>query len=105
MSKEEELHSIFFDYLLVTKHTGLGLMNKIYDDAFIKKLRLTQAKVGSRCTGVAFDGHFFSLDIHEALAARMIEATEFYTSTTEVQSLMQWLLCTRHLAHRLERVT
>jgi hypothetical protein len=77
-----------------------------HNGTFITKLGLTIAEIRARCIGAAFDGQYFRLDWHEAIAKRMIEAaTGGPASATEVQNLMQWMLCTWDLTHRMELVT
>jgi hypothetical protein len=73
---------------------------------FIKKLRLTLTEIKAQCIGAAVDGQYFSLICHEAIAKRMTEAaTVDPASATEVQSLIQWILCMWYLAHPLQLVT
>jgi hypothetical protein len=48
-------------------------MREIYEETFVKKLGLTSQDIRQRCTGAAFDGHYFSLNAPEALAKMMIE--------------------------------
>ena len=81
-------------------------MSEIYDTTFVKKLGLTAEDIRNQCTGSAFDGQYFSLNAHEALAKIMIERAKGTTTTTrETQDLLEWLLCTWDPAHRLELVT
>jgi hypothetical protein len=56
LSENGELQAVFVDYLLVTEHTGEGLMGQIYDETFMKKLQqLNPKQVMQQCTGAAFD--------------------------------------------------
>ncbi len=99
------LQAVFMDYLLVTQLTGEALMNHIYKDTFITKLGLTPEEIMDRCTWAAFDGQYFSLNCHEAIAKRMIEGAKGgLASIAEVQNRKEWMLCTWDPAHRLELV-
>ena len=106
VTEEEELKPIFMDCLLVTKHTGRGLMREIYEKTFVKKVGLTPEEIRNQCSRVAFDGQSFSLKAPEALARMMVEIAKGTTSTTrETQDFLEWLLCTWDPAHRSELVT
>jgi hypothetical protein len=66
-------------------------------------LDLIHAKIKARCAGAALDDQYFSLNSPKAIAKRMIEAvTGGPASATEVQNLMQWMLCKWDPAQRLE---
>ena len=45
MTEEGEIMPLFLDYLLVTQHTGHGLMKEIYEKRFFKKLGLTPQEI------------------------------------------------------------
>ncbi len=72
MSEESVLQFVFVDYLLVTHHTGVALMNQIYKDTTITKLGLTLAEITAQCSGAAFDGQYSCLNCRKAAAKRMI---------------------------------
>ncbi len=90
MTEEGELQAIFIHYLLVTGHTGDALMHGIYDNPFLKKLRLTPAAIREQCTGAAFDGQYFCLKCPEVLATRF--RCSFQESTWEWILLCQQML-------------
>jgi hypothetical protein len=80
-------------------------MREIYEKTFVKKLGLTPQEIRQQCTGVAFDGQYFSLIAPEVLARMMIERDKGTTTTArETTRVIEWLLCTWDLAHRLELV-
>ncbi len=88
ISEEGELQAVFADYLLVTWHTVEALMGQIYDETFIKKLGLTPAKIQEQCTGAAFDGAYFHLNIPDHLAKRIVEQAKGAPATrSEIKSL------------------
>jgi hypothetical protein len=104
-TEEGEVKPIFIAYLLVTQHTGYALMREIYEKTFVKKLGLTPQDIRQQCTGAAFDGQYFSLNVREALAKMMIERAKGTSSTArETSCLLEWLLCTWDPAHRLELI-
>ena len=73
LSEEGVLQSVFVDYLLVTKQTGMALMNQIYKGTFIKKLCLNLVEIMDQYIGDAFDGQYFNLNCPEAIAKQMVE--------------------------------
>ena len=91
MTEEGELKPIFLDYLLVTKHTGHGLISEIYKKTFVKKLGLSPEDIRNQCTLAAFDRQYLSLNVLEALAKRMIERAKGTTTTVtrETQDLLE----------------
>jgi hypothetical protein len=50
MPEEGEFKPIFLDFLLVTQHTGHGLMRGIYEETFVKKQGLTPEDIRNQCT-------------------------------------------------------
>ncbi len=85
----------FVDYLLVTHHTGVALMNQIYKDTFVKKLRFSLAEIMALCSRATFDGQYFSLNCLEAIAKLMVEEEKGGpASTTEVQNRKELMFCT-----------
>jgi hypothetical protein len=95
MSDGGELQAVFIDYLLVTRHTGLALMTDIYDKTFVEKLNLGPADIRDQCTGAAFDGQYFHLGCLEVFSRMVVKkAKGAATSVDEVDSFMEWLLCT-----------
>ena len=73
MSEGGELQAVFIDYLMVTRHTGLALMSKIYDKTFVKKLKLSPVDIKEQCTGAVFDGQDFHLECPEVFSRMVVE--------------------------------
>ena len=96
---------MFADYLLVTDHTGESLMGQIYDDAFIKKLRLAPANIREQCTGAAFDETYFHMSNPDHIAKQIVKQAKGPSTTrSEIRNLVKWVLYTWEPAHRLELV-
>ncbi len=80
-------------------------MSEIYDKTFIKKLKLGPKEVRDQCTGAAFDGQYFHLGCLEVFSRMVVENVKgAATTATEVNSFIEWLLCTWDPAHRMELV-
>jgi hypothetical protein len=105
MSEGGELQAVFVDYFLVTKHTGLALMIEIYVKTFVKKLKLGPADIRDQCTGADFDGQYFHLGCPEIFSIMVVEKAKGAAPTgAEVNSVVEWLLCTWDQSHRMELV-
>ncbi len=71
----------------------------------MKKLEQMPHEIRQHCTRATFDGQYFSLNAHEALAKMMIERTKGTSATArDTLELLEWLVCTWDPAHRLELV-
>ncbi len=100
------MQAVLANYLLVTWHTWEALMGQIYDETFINKLSLSPVEIREQCTGAAFDGAYFHLNIPDHIATRIVELAKGAPATrSEIRNLVEWLLCTWDPAHQLELVT
>ena len=80
-------------------------MSDIYDKTFVKKLNLSPTDIRDQCTGAAFDGQYFHLGCPEVFSRMVVEkAKGAATTVDEVNSYMEWLLCTWDPAHRMKLV-
>ncbi len=81
-------------------------MKQIYEaKTFVKKLRFNPAEIRAQCTGATCEGQYFHLNCPEILARRIVErAKGSPTIPSEIQSLVEWMVCTWDPAHRLELV-
>ena len=71
----------------------------------MKKLKLEPADIRDRCTGATFDGQYFHLGCLEVFSRIVVEKAKVAAATgDEVNSFVEWLLCTWDPARRMELV-
>ena len=80
-------------------------MSQIYDKFFVNKLKLGPTDIRDRCTEEAFDGQYFHLGCPEVFSRMVVEKAKGAAATVdEVNSYMEWLLCTWDPTYRMELV-
>ena len=71
----------------------------------MKKFKLGLTNIRDQCMGAAFDGQYFHLCCPEISYRMVVEKAKGSATTgADVTSFMEWLLCTRDPARRMELV-
>ena len=71
----------------------------------MQKLKLGPEDIKNQCTWAAFDDQYFHLGCPEIFSRMVAEKVKGYASTgDEINSFVEWLLCTWDPAHHMELI-